>query len=204
MAARAISAGRRRTQVFPIQDAHARQVTFSKRKAGIFKKACELATLCGVEMAILIFSPSGKAYSFGNPSFGAVVDRFENSDQPVSDSTCDEADLRELNEEYSDVLQQLAVARKRGVELRKMAKQFAAGKSLAARPHDELSLEELKELRDMLIDLQEQVNKLKQGLSVEQAAPGPNTAAIGDASSSDPEKEISSDVETGNGVGREE
>ncbi|KAK6791477.1 hypothetical protein RDI58_010558 [Solanum bulbocastanum] len=31
-------------------------VTFSKRRAGLFRKACELCTLCGAEIAIVIFS----------------------------------------------------------------------------------------------------------------------------------------------------
>ncbi|CAN1769992.1 Agamous-like MADS-box protein AGL28 [Linum perenne] len=38
------------------------QVTFSKRRAGLFKKASELCTLCGVEITVIVFSPAGKAY----------------------------------------------------------------------------------------------------------------------------------------------
>ncbi|XP_074323721.1 agamous-like MADS-box protein AGL62 [Apium graveolens] len=35
-------------------------VTFSKRRAGLFKKAFEICTLCGVKIAIIIFSPGEK------------------------------------------------------------------------------------------------------------------------------------------------
>ncbi|CAI0385665.1 unnamed protein product [Linum tenue] len=53
-----------------------RQVTFSKRRSGLFKKASELCTLCGVEIAIIVFSPGHKVFSFGHPSIQALLDRF--------------------------------------------------------------------------------------------------------------------------------
>jgi hypothetical protein len=55
-------------------------VTFSKRRSGIFKKASELSTLCGVDVALVVFSPSGKPFSFGRPNVDTVVD--PNPEQP--------------------------------------------------------------------------------------------------------------------------
>lgn len=52
------------------------QVTFSKRRSGLFKKASELCTLCGVEMAIIVFSPARKVFSFGHPNVEYIIDRF--------------------------------------------------------------------------------------------------------------------------------
>ncbi|KAH7853054.1 hypothetical protein Vadar_032679 [Vaccinium darrowii] len=52
------------------------QVTFSKRRNGLFKKCSELVTLCGVELIMIIFSPKGKPYSFGHPSVDNIIDRF--------------------------------------------------------------------------------------------------------------------------------
>ncbi|CAN1273534.1 Agamous-like MADS-box protein AGL13 [Linum perenne] len=48
----------------PIEDKSTRQVTFSKRKRGLLKKAQELSVLCGVEVAVVIFSGGGKLYEF--------------------------------------------------------------------------------------------------------------------------------------------
>ncbi|KAK0593329.1 hypothetical protein LWI29_034827 [Acer saccharum] len=52
------------------------QVTFSKRRTGLLKKANELATLCGVEISIIVFSPANKAFSFGHPDVESIIDRF--------------------------------------------------------------------------------------------------------------------------------
>jgi len=52
------------------------QVTFSKHHIGLFKKASELCTLCGAEVALVVFSPSENAFSFGNPHVDTVIDRY--------------------------------------------------------------------------------------------------------------------------------
>ncbi|AES62808.1 MADS-box transcription factor family protein, putative [Medicago truncatula] len=44
------------------------QVTFSKRRSGLFKKVSEFCTLCGVDVALVVFSPSEKVFSFGHPN----------------------------------------------------------------------------------------------------------------------------------------
>ncbi|PHT29360.1 MADS-box transcription factor 47 [Capsicum baccatum] len=60
------------------------QVTFSKRRASLFKKASELCTLCGAEIAIVVFSAgkTNKVYSFGHPSVELLVDTFLARDLP--------------------------------------------------------------------------------------------------------------------------
>ncbi|MBA0744330.1 hypothetical protein Gogos_006962, partial [Gossypium gossypioides] len=57
---------RRRTQMKRIENAASRQVTFSKRRNGLLKKAFELSVLCDAEVALIIFSPSGKLYEFSS------------------------------------------------------------------------------------------------------------------------------------------
>ncbi|WMV25300.1 hypothetical protein MTR67_018685 [Solanum verrucosum] len=59
-----------------IKNARNLGVTFSTRRAGLFKKACELCTLCGAEIAIDIFSPDGKVFSFGHLSVDTLVESF--------------------------------------------------------------------------------------------------------------------------------
>ncbi|OVA05580.1 Transcription factor [Macleaya cordata] len=66
-----------------------REITFSKPKTGLFKKASELSTLCCVEVAIVVFSPANKPFSFGHPSVDSVSDQFLTSISPseVSESS---------------------------------------------------------------------------------------------------------------------
>ncbi|KAI4323975.1 hypothetical protein L6164_023544 [Bauhinia variegata] len=52
------------------------QVTFSKRQNGLFKKANELRSLSAAEVALIIFSPRNKVFSFGHPSVNHLVNRF--------------------------------------------------------------------------------------------------------------------------------
>ncbi|KAL0323995.1 UNVERIFIED_CONTAM: Agamous-like MADS-box protein [Sesamum calycinum] len=59
--------------------------TFSKRRLGLYKKASELSTLCGVDIGVIIFSPTNNPYSFFHPSMESVVERYRNPDQPPTD-----------------------------------------------------------------------------------------------------------------------
>ncbi|MQM03979.1 hypothetical protein Taro_036768 [Colocasia esculenta] len=68
--------GRRKIEIRRIESSDVRQVTFSKRRNGLFKKAAELCVLCGAQAAAVVFSPGGKPYVFGHPSADEVLDRF--------------------------------------------------------------------------------------------------------------------------------
>ncbi|MBA0851734.1 hypothetical protein Goshw_025055 [Gossypium schwendimanii] len=57
---------RGKTQMKRIENAASRQVTFSKRRNGLLKKAFELSVLCDAEVALIIFSPRGKLYEFSS------------------------------------------------------------------------------------------------------------------------------------------
>lgn len=68
--------GRRKVEMKPIERESNRLVTFSKRRTGLFKKASEISTLCGVEIAIIVLSLAGKPFSFGSPDVESVLNRF--------------------------------------------------------------------------------------------------------------------------------
>ncbi|KAI7737365.1 hypothetical protein M8C21_000454 [Ambrosia artemisiifolia] len=71
--------GRAKLQIKKIENATNRQVTFSKRRNGIIKKAYELSVLCDVDVALILFSPSGKASIFsGSSSIEEIVSRYIN------------------------------------------------------------------------------------------------------------------------------
>lgn len=81
------SIGRQKIELKKIANEGSRQVCFSKRRAGLFKKANELSILCGAELAILVFSPGGKPYSFSHPSLDLISNRLltgEHHHQPSS------------------------------------------------------------------------------------------------------------------------
>ncbi|CAA6666693.1 unnamed protein product [Spirodela intermedia] len=68
--------GRRKIEIRKLESNDARQVTFSKRRSGLFKKVAELCVLCGAQAAAVVFSPGGKPFSFGHPSVDLLLDRF--------------------------------------------------------------------------------------------------------------------------------
>lgn len=55
-----------------------RQVTFAKRRNGLFKKAYELSVLCDAEVALIIFSNQGKLFEFSSTdSLLKTLDRYQ-------------------------------------------------------------------------------------------------------------------------------
>ncbi|KAE9601944.1 putative transcription factor MADS-type1 family [Lupinus albus] len=52
--------GRVKLKIKKLESTSNRQVTYSKRKSGILKKAKELSILCDIPIALLMFSPTGK------------------------------------------------------------------------------------------------------------------------------------------------
>ncbi|XP_019196308.1 PREDICTED: agamous-like MADS-box protein AGL62 [Ipomoea nil] len=79
------SRGRQRVEMAKIENKSHLEVTFSKRRAGLFKKASELSTLCGPDVGIIAFSPSEKkVFSFGHPSVERCLG--ENNPSPVNET----------------------------------------------------------------------------------------------------------------------
>ncbi|XP_062191232.1 agamous-like MADS-box protein AGL29 [Phragmites australis] len=68
--------GRQKIKIKPIQNMEAPEVCVSKRRPSLVKKASKLSTLCGVEDAIVIFSPgSGIHGGDGVPDTSHVMNR---------------------------------------------------------------------------------------------------------------------------------
>lgn len=68
---------RGKTQMKRIENDTSRQVTFSKRRNGLLKKAYELSVLCDAEVGIIIFSPRGKLYEFASPSMEEILEKYK-------------------------------------------------------------------------------------------------------------------------------
>ncbi|KAF5786789.1 putative transcription factor MADS-type1 family [Helianthus annuus] len=64
--------GRGKIVIRRIDNATNRQVTFSKRRNGLLKKAKELAILCDAEVGLVIFSSTGKLHEFASSRLGQL------------------------------------------------------------------------------------------------------------------------------------
>uniref|UniRef100_A0AAU7LJI1 MADS81 n=1 Tax=Hippophae rhamnoides TaxID=193516 RepID=A0AAU7LJI1_9ROSA len=69
--------GRGRVELKRIENKINRQVTFSKRRNGLLKKAYELSVLCDAEVALIIFSSRGKLYEFGSAGTPKTLERYQ-------------------------------------------------------------------------------------------------------------------------------
>ncbi|KAJ0232033.1 hypothetical protein HA466_0295020 [Hirschfeldia incana] len=66
--------GRQKIEIKEIKEENRRQVTFSKRRTGLFKKAAELSVLCGAQVGIITFSRCDRVYAFGN--VGTLIEKY--------------------------------------------------------------------------------------------------------------------------------
>ncbi|CEP08129.1 hypothetical protein [Parasitella parasitica] len=69
--------GRRKIKIEYIEDKNRRHITFSKRKAGIMKKAYELSTLTGTQVLLLVVSETGLVYTFTTTKLQPIVTKPE-------------------------------------------------------------------------------------------------------------------------------
>ncbi|KAL6501912.1 hypothetical protein OROGR_027045 [Orobanche gracilis] len=68
--------GRGKIEIKRIENSSNRQVTYSKRRNGIMKKAKEISVLCDAHVSVIIFASSGKIHEFCSPST-TLVDMLE-------------------------------------------------------------------------------------------------------------------------------
>nr|GEV99745.1 agamous-like 61 [Tanacetum cinerariifolium] len=159
------SLGRQKIKIAKIQIKNHLQATFSKRRSGLFKKASELCTLCGVEIAIVVFSPAGKVFSFGHPEVESVVDRFLQARTPYNlistslhlvEAHRTIASVPELNMQLTHMLNELEAEKKRTETLDEMRKTSRSQFWWEA-PIEELNLHELKQLKESMEELKKTV-----------------------------------------------
>ncbi|KAG6716870.1 hypothetical protein I3842_04G070100 [Carya illinoinensis] len=64
---------RGKIQMKLIENTTSRQVTFSKRRQGLLKKAFELSVLCDAEVAVIVFSQKGRLYEFSSSEYVSFI-----------------------------------------------------------------------------------------------------------------------------------
>ncbi|KAH6779809.1 AGAMOUS-like 20 [Perilla frutescens var. hirtella] len=129
---------RGKTQMRRIENATSRQVTFSKRRNGLLKKAFELSVLCDAEVALIIFSPRGKLYEFASSSMHETIERYQ---KHTKDSQANkppvEHNMQQLKHEAASMMKK--------IEQLETSKRKLLGESLSS-----CTIEELQQLEQQL------------------------------------------------------
>ncbi|CAJ2664154.1 unnamed protein product [Trifolium pratense] len=174
---------RGKTQMKRIENESNRQVTFSKRRNGLLKKAFELSVLCDAEVALIVFSTTGKLYEFSSTSsINKTVERYQSKVKDlalgiigVQENTqhqkeCDINSTKKLeNLELSkrkllgDELDTCAID-----ELQKIENQLERSLSKIRARKDQLFKEQLEKLREKERDLLEENRRLCEQYGIEQ------------------------------------
>ncbi|XP_058210785.1 MADS-box protein SOC1-like isoform X2 [Rhododendron vialii] len=209
---------RGKTQMRRIENPTSRQITFSKRRNGIMKKAFELSVLCDAEVALIVFSPRGKLYEFSSSSVLQTMKRYREckKDVPV-DHSLEGKDPQLFILKWQHLKEDVAETAKK-IEAAEVAKRKLLGEGLGL-----CTIEELQQIEQQLEwsvskvrarkVLKEQVDQFKEKektLEAENAmlceklgirGPGEEASEERERVASTKISEYSSDVETGLFIG---
>ncbi|CAM6033722.1 unnamed protein product [Sphagnum compactum] len=149
--------GRGKIEIKKIENPTSRQVTFSKRRGGLLKKAHELAVLCDAEVALIVFSSTGKLFEFSSSgSMQDILERYSKCPDGVQTGSNSELmgheivklrqQLERLQSTYRHMLGEdlsmLTVP-----ELLQLEQQLAMGSSRVQARKNQLLLEEIEDLQ---------------------------------------------------------
>ncbi|KAE8678002.1 Agamous-like MADS-box protein AGL14 [Hibiscus syriacus] len=154
---------RGKTQMKRIENAASRQVTFSKRRNGLLKKAFELSVLCDTEVALIIFSTRGKLYEFSSSGMNKTIERYQKREKEIriKHKLAPDQNLLNDNEDAQSLVKK--------IELLEDSKQKLLGEGLEPCSFNELqqlenqlerSLCRIRERKNLLY--REQIKKLKE------------------------------------------
>nr|KYP61184.1 MADS-box protein JOINTLESS [Cajanus cajan] len=169
---------RKRIQIKKIDNISSRQVTFSKRRKGLFKKAQELSTLCDADIALIVFSATSKLFEYASSSMQQVIERRDRHsamhrlDRPSIEMQIEtdsndilrkkvEDKSRELKQLYGEDLQGLTLQ-----ELQKLEELLKRGLTNVSKLKDEKVMEEIFTLKRKGVELMEENQRLKQVPSI--------------------------------------
>ncbi|CAK9169182.1 unnamed protein product [Ilex paraguariensis] len=174
---------REKIQIKKIDNTSARQVTFSKRRRGLFKKAEELSVLCDADVAIIIFSSTGKLfeYSSSTSSMKGILERhnlhsrnLEKLEQPSLElQLVENSNQSTLSKEMTEKIHQLRQMRGEELhgmsidELQQLEKSLEAGLSRVIQKKGERIMKEISQLQQKELELTEENERLRQQVMAE-------------------------------------
>ncbi|XP_021808120.1 MADS-box protein JOINTLESS-like isoform X3 [Prunus avium] len=169
---------REKIKIKKIDNLPARQVTFSKRRRGIFKKAAELSVLCESEVAVIIFSATGKLFDYSSSSTKDVIERYkahingaEKSDEPSVELQPENENHIRLSKELGEKSRQLRQMKGEDLEelnfdeLQKLEQLVDASLGRVIETKDELIMSEIMALERKRSELVEANKQLRQRVS---------------------------------------
>lgn len=170
---------REKIKIRKIDNVSARQVTFSKRRRGLFKKAEELSVLCDAEVALIIFSSTGKLFDYSSSSMKDILGRYtmhsnnlEKLEGPSLELQLENSNHVRLNKEIADKSHQLRQMRGEDIqglnieELLKLEKMLEAGLSRVLKSKSDRIMTEIATLQTKGAQLMEENNKLRQKMEI--------------------------------------
>ncbi|XP_023733253.1 agamous-like MADS-box protein AGL29 [Lactuca sativa] len=111
---------RRKIDSKKIEDIKSRQVTFTKRSTGLFKKAAEICVLTGAQISILVTSPCGRHFTFRHLNSDVMLDNYLNNnntttgeDTGTTTNSPPPLPMKEFNQRYMEVSRELDAEKKR-------------------------------------------------------------------------------------------
>ncbi|KAL3620758.1 hypothetical protein CASFOL_035670 [Castilleja foliolosa] len=141
--------GRRKVTIEKIKNETNLQVTFSKRRTGLFKKASELCILTDAEVGLVVFSPSNKAHSFGHPNIETITDRFLASKPPKANVDGSNHVQQSSTRENQDIKYLTMLEKQLEAEKRKKKELDQVQTSVAI---EKLNLQQLEVLREKIMN----------------------------------------------------
>lgn len=167
---------RERREIRRIENAAARQVTYSKRRRGLFKKAEELAVLCDADVALLVFSATGKLSQFASSSMNDIIDKYsthsknlgKSHQQPPIDLNVEQNRYTSLNEQLAEATHGLRQMRGEDLEglsveeLHQMERKLEAGLHRVLSTKDQLFTQQISELHQKGTQLEDENRRLKE------------------------------------------
>ncbi|XP_052190649.1 MADS-box protein JOINTLESS-like [Diospyros lotus] len=167
---------REKIQIRKIDNATARQVTFSKRRRGLFKKAEELSILCDADVALIIFSATGKLFQYSSSSMKEILEKYnlhsrnlEKLEQPSLElQLVENSNYHRLSKEVAEKSHQLRQMRGEELqglnidELQQLERSLEAGLSRVIQIKGEKIMKEIAHLQQKGAQLMEENERLRQ------------------------------------------
>ncbi|KAK2662362.1 hypothetical protein Ddye_000936 [Dipteronia dyeriana] len=173
--------GRGKVELKRIENQTSRQVTFSKRKNGILKKAFELSVLCEAEVAVIIFSPSGKFYQFATDEMDRIIARYRNEVGQLHSNHKRLRTVKSWNSEIEELKKSINIMEARlrhfsgedistlGVkELKQLERQLKIGVDRIRSKKRRVMSEQINSLKRRQKDLQEENLRLQQRVQLQE------------------------------------
>uniref|UniRef100_A0A1D1XDM5 MADS-box transcription factor 16 n=1 Tax=Anthurium amnicola TaxID=1678845 RepID=A0A1D1XDM5_9ARAE len=136
--------GRGKIEIKMIENSTNRQVTYSKRKGGLFKKATELSVLCDAQVCLFMISSTKKFFQYCSPSTDTktILDRYQQTTR-----------IDVWKEQYDEMQRYLSQLKATNSRLRKEIRQ---------RMGDQLEDLDVNELRCLEEDLEASLNSIRE------------------------------------------